>query len=75
MLFNAFFQIYQVELARVTCEVERRQREKEARMEKQRKMEAERNKAALDRALAPAYRPSGRRPMFRSNVQKNVKTK
>ena len=55
--------------------MERRQREKEARMEKQRKMEAERNKAALDRALAPAYRPSGRRPMFRSNVQKNVKTK
>ena len=55
-----------VELARVTCEIERRQREKEARMEKQRKMEAMRNKAALDRALAPPYRPEGKRPMFRS---------
>ena len=38
-----------VELARVTCEKERRHREKEARLEKQRLMEAERNKAALDR--------------------------
>ena len=54
-----------VELARVTCEVERRQREKEARMEKQRLMEAQRNKAALDRALAHPYRPIGRRPVFR----------
>ena len=54
-----------VELARVTCEKERRHREKEARMEKQRQMEAERNKAALDRALAPPFRPSGRRPVFR----------
>ena len=33
-----------VELARVTCEKERRHREKEARLEKQRLMEAERNK-------------------------------
>ena len=32
-----------VEVARVTCEVERRQREKEARMEKQRNMEATRS--------------------------------
>ena len=55
----------QVELARVTCEKERRHREKEARMEKQRLMEAQRNKAALDRALAPPFRPSGRRPVFR----------
>ena len=31
-----------VEVARVTCEVERRQREKEARMENQRNMEATR---------------------------------
>ena len=54
-----------VELARVTCEIERRQREKEARMEKQRQMEAQRNKAALDRALAPPFRPIGRRPVFR----------
>ena len=62
--------IVQVELARVTCEIERRQREKEARLEKQRKMEAQRNKAALDRALAPPYRPTGKRPMFRSNINK-----
>ena len=55
-----------VELARVTCEIERRQREKEARMEKQRNMEAMRNKAALDRALAPPFRLEGKRPMFRS---------
>ena len=55
-----------VELARVTCEVERRAREKEARMEKQRSMEAQRNKAALDRALAPPFRPEGKRPVFRS---------
>ena len=34
-------------------------------MEKQRKMEESRNKAALDRALAPPYRPEGRRPVFR----------
>ena len=53
----------QVELARVTCEKERRHREKEvslaspqesppgqARMEKQRLSEAQRNKAALDRS-------------------------
>lgn len=52
----------------MTCEVERRQREKEARMEKQRLMEAQRNKAALDRALAPPYRPVGRRPVFRSVI-------
>ena len=32
-----------VEVARITCEVERRQREKEARMEKQRNMEASRS--------------------------------
>ena len=38
-----------MELARVTCEKERRHREKEARLEKQRLMEADRNKAALDR--------------------------
>ena len=31
-----------VELARVSCEVERRRREREARLESQRKMEAER---------------------------------
>ena len=49
-----------VELARITCEKERRQRAREARMEKQRKMEALRNKAALDRALAPPFRPSHR---------------
>ena len=42
-----------VELARVTCEKERRHREKEARLEKQRLMEADRNKAALDRFLRP----------------------
>ena len=29
-------------------------------------MEEQRNKAALDRALAPPYRPDGRRPVFRS---------
>ena len=46
----------QVEVARVSCEVERRAREKEARLERQRSMEATRNKAALDRALAPPYR-------------------
>ena len=40
-----------MELARVTCEKERRHREKEARLEKQRLMEAERNKAALDRFI------------------------
>ena len=34
-------------------------------MEKQRKMEETRNKAALDRALAPPFRPEGRRPVFR----------
>lgn len=64
-----------VELARVTCEVERRQREKEARMEKQRLMEAQRNKAALDRALAPPFRPVGRRPVFRSPPKKKDKMK
>ena len=53
-----------VELARITCEKERRQREREARMEKQRKMEALRNKAALDRALAPPFRPFQRNPIF-----------
>jgi len=53
-----------VELARVTCEKERRHREKEARLEKQRLMEAQRNRAALDRALAPPYRPEGKRIMF-----------
>ena len=37
-----------VELARVTCEKERRHREKEARLEKQRLMEAERNKVPSD---------------------------
>ena len=37
-----------VELARVTCEKERRHREKEARLEKQRLMEAERNKVPFD---------------------------
>ena len=46
----------QVEVARVSCEVERGAREKEARLERQRSMEATRNKAALDRALAPPYR-------------------
>ena len=40
----------------MSCEVERRAREKEARLERQRSMEATRNKAALDRALAPPYR-------------------
>ena len=59
------FIIHQVEIARVTCEKERRHREKEARMERQRKMEEMRNKAALDRALAPPHRPEGRRPVFR----------
>ncbi len=54
-----------VELARLSCEKERRAREREARLENQRQMEARRNKAALDRALAPPYRPEGRRPMFR----------
>ena len=49
----------------MTCEKERRHREKEARMERQRKMEEMRNKAALDRALAPPHRPEGRRPVFR----------
>ena len=49
----------------MTCEKERRHREKEARMEKQRLMEEQRNKAALDRALAPPYRPTGRKPVFR----------
>merc|ERR1719219_2636290 len=61
-----------VEVARVTCEVERRQREKEARMEKQRSMEATRNKAALDRALAPPFRPQGKRPVFRSKPSKQT---
>jgi hypothetical protein len=56
-----------VELARISCEKERRAREREARLENQRQMEALRNKAALDRALAPPYRPQGRRPMFRYN--------
>ena len=55
----------QVELARVSCEKERRHREREARLEAQRRMEASRNKAALDRALAPPFIPTGRRPMFR----------
>ena len=59
-----------VEIARVTCEKERRHREKEARMEKQKEMEEQRNKAALDRALAPPYRPEGRRPVFRSKPLK-----
>ena len=40
-------------------------REREARLEAQRLMEASRNKAALDRALAPPYRPKGKRPVFR----------
>ena len=57
--------IIKVEIARLSCENERRYREKEARMEAQRRMEESRNKAALDRALAPPYRPKGRRPMFR----------
>ena len=64
----SFFELpfdWQVEIARITCEKERRHREKEARMEKQRKMEETRNKAALDRALAPPFRPEGRRPVFR----------
>ena len=39
-------------------------------MEKQRKMEEMRNKAALDRALAPPFRPEGRRPVFRSKPLK-----
>lgn len=56
-----------VELARITCEKERRKREREARMEKQRKMEALRNKAALDRALAPPFRTSQRRQMIQVN--------
>ena len=38
-----------------TCERERRQREHEAKMERQRQIEADRNKKALDRALAPPY--------------------
>ena len=38
-----------------TCEQERRQREFEANLEKQRQIEADRNKKALDRALAPPY--------------------
>ena len=62
--------INQVEIARITCEKERRHREREARMEKQRKMEEMRNKAALDRALAPPFRPEGRRPVFRSKPLK-----
>ena len=37
----------------------------QARMENQRRMEERRNKAALDRALAPPHRPEGRRPVFR----------
>ena len=45
--------LHKVELARVTCEKERRHREKEARLEKQRLMEADRNKAALDRFISP----------------------
>jgi hypothetical protein len=62
-------------LARVSCEKERRAREREARLDNQRQMEAMRNKAALDRALAPPYRPEGRRPMFRCGgraVKKNI---
>ena len=39
-------------------------------MEKQKEMEEQRNKAALDRALAPPYRPEGRRPVFRSKPLK-----
>ena len=54
-----------VELARLECERERRHRELEARLEAQRQMEASRNNAALQRALAPPLRPTGRRPMFR----------
>ena len=38
-----------------TCERERRQRENEAKMERQRQIEADRNKKALDRALAPPF--------------------
>ena len=38
-----------------TCERERRQREHEAKMERQRQIEADRNKKALDRALAPPW--------------------
>ena len=55
----------QVEVARVSCEKERRSGEKKARLEAQRQMEANRNKAALDRALAPPFRPTGRPPIFR----------
>ena len=42
----------------------------QARMENQRRMEERRNKAALDRALAPPHRPEGRRPVFRSKPLK-----
>ena len=45
----------------------------QARMENQRRMEERRNKAALDRALAPPYRPVGRRPVFRSAPVKQNK--
>ena len=38
-----------------TCERERRQREHEAKMERQRQIEADRNKKALDRALAKPF--------------------
>ena len=38
-----------------TCEKDRREREEEARQEEHRKMLAERNQRALDRALAPAF--------------------
>ena len=42
----------------------------QARMENQRRMEERRNRAALDRALAPPHRPEGRRPVFRSKPLK-----
>ena len=38
-----------------TCEKDRREREEEARQEEHRKLLAERNQRALDRALAPAF--------------------
>eukprot|EP00093_Oithona_nana_P013471 13471.XXX_1031599_1029464_1 [CDS] Oithona nana genome sequencing. len=44
-----------VKIAQRTCERERRQREHEAKMERQRQIEADRNKKALDRALAPPW--------------------
>ncbi len=38
-----------------TCERERRHREHEARLARQRQVEEERNRRALERALAPPY--------------------